>query len=125
MSAIAGILGRVDDPANRGALDRMSAAMMHRGPDASGTWVSRPNAHGGGILLAHRRLAVLDKSDQPAIDDDRVLLSDGSIFSHPQSQYFVVGRVTREQVVDYAARKRWSLAEAERWLAPNLDYDPE
>jgi 5-methyltetrahydrofolate--homocysteine methyltransferase len=49
----------------------------------------------------------------------------GLYFSHPKSQYFVVGRVTREQVEDYAARKGWSLAEAERWLAPNLDYDPD
>ncbi|MET0229964.1 MAG: methionine synthase [Rhodanobacteraceae bacterium] len=49
----------------------------------------------------------------------------GWYFSHPRSQYFVVGRLTKEQVVDYAKRKGWSLAEAERWLAPNLDYDPE
>jgi 5-methyltetrahydrofolate--homocysteine methyltransferase len=49
----------------------------------------------------------------------------GWYFSHPQSQYFVVGRVTKEQVTDYAKRKGWTLAEAERWLAPNLDYDPE
>jgi 5-methyltetrahydrofolate--homocysteine methyltransferase len=49
----------------------------------------------------------------------------GWYFSHPDSQYFVVGRVTREQVEDYARRKGWTLAEAERWLAPNLDYDPE
>ncbi|WP_395681588.1 methionine synthase [Dokdonella sp.] len=49
----------------------------------------------------------------------------GWYFAHPGSQYFVVGRLTREQVEDYAKRKRWTLAEAERWLAPNLDYDPE
>ena len=49
----------------------------------------------------------------------------GLYFSHPKSQYFVVGRITREQVEDYAARKGWSIAEAERWLAPNLDYDPD
>jgi len=49
----------------------------------------------------------------------------GWYFSHPRSQYFVVGRLTKEQVEDYAKRKGWSLAEAERWLAPNLDYDPE
>ena len=49
----------------------------------------------------------------------------GWYFSHPDSQYFVVGRVSREQVADYARRKGWPLAEAERWLAPNLDYDPE
>jgi len=49
----------------------------------------------------------------------------GWYFSHPDSQYFVLGRVTKEQVEDYAKRKGWTLAEAERWLAPNLDYDPE
>ena len=49
----------------------------------------------------------------------------GWYFSHPKSQYFVVGRLSREQVEDYARRKGWSVAEAERWLAPNLDYDPE
>ena len=49
----------------------------------------------------------------------------GLYFSHPQSQYFVVGRLSREQVADYGKRKGVSLAQAERWLAPNLDYDPE
>ncbi|GAA5072801.1 methionine synthase [Lysobacter panacisoli] len=49
----------------------------------------------------------------------------GYYFSHPDSQYFVVGRVSKEQVEDYARRKGASLAQAERWLASNLDYDPE
>jgi len=49
----------------------------------------------------------------------------GWYFAHPRSQYFVVGRLSKEQVEDYAKRKGWSLAEAERWLASNLDYDPE
>jgi 5-methyltetrahydrofolate--homocysteine methyltransferase len=49
----------------------------------------------------------------------------GYYFSHPQSQYFVVGRVSKEQAEDYARRKDVSLAQAERWLASNLDYDPE
>jgi 5-methyltetrahydrofolate--homocysteine methyltransferase len=49
----------------------------------------------------------------------------GWYFSHPQSQYFVVGRVSRDQVEDYARRKGWTLAEAERWLSPNLGYEPE
>ena len=48
----------------------------------------------------------------------------GWYYSHPDSQYFVVGRLTREQVADYAQRKGWTREEAERWLAPNLDYDP-
>jgi 5-methyltetrahydrofolate--homocysteine methyltransferase len=49
----------------------------------------------------------------------------GWYFSHPGSQYFVVGRLSCEQVEDYAVRKGWSRQEAERWLASNLDYDPE
>jgi len=49
----------------------------------------------------------------------------GYYFSHPRSQYFVVGRLSREQVADYARRKGVELAQAERWLASNLDYDPE
>jgi 5-methyltetrahydrofolate--homocysteine methyltransferase len=49
----------------------------------------------------------------------------GLYYSHPQSQYFVVGRLGRDQVADYAERKGWTLAEAERWLSPNLGYDPE
>ena len=49
----------------------------------------------------------------------------GYYFSHPRSQYFVVGRVSKEQVADYARRKGVELAQAERWLASNLDYDPE
>ncbi len=49
----------------------------------------------------------------------------GWYFSHPDSQYFVVGRVTKEQVEDYARRKNWTMQETERWLAPNLDYDPD
>ncbi|HET6631374.1 MAG TPA: methionine synthase [Rhodanobacteraceae bacterium] len=49
----------------------------------------------------------------------------GWYFSHPDSQYFVVGRVDREQVEDYARRKGWERREAERWLATRLDYDPD
>ncbi len=49
----------------------------------------------------------------------------GWYFSHPDSQYFTLGRINRDQVADYAERKGWTLAEAERWLAPNLAYEPE
>jgi 5-methyltetrahydrofolate--homocysteine methyltransferase len=49
----------------------------------------------------------------------------GVYYSHPDSQYFVVGRLARDQVVDYAERKGWTLAEAERWLSANLGYDPD
>jgi 5-methyltetrahydrofolate--homocysteine methyltransferase len=48
----------------------------------------------------------------------------GWYFSHPQSDYFGIGRIERDQVVDYAKRKGMDLATMERWLAPNLAYDP-
>jgi 5-methyltetrahydrofolate--homocysteine methyltransferase len=49
----------------------------------------------------------------------------GWYFSHPDSRYFVVGRIAKDQVRDYAKRKGWTVEEAERWLAPNLGYEPE
>ena len=49
----------------------------------------------------------------------------GWYYAHPDSQYFVVGRIGKDQVEDYARRKGWTLAEAERWLSSQLDYDPE
>jgi 5-methyltetrahydrofolate--homocysteine methyltransferase len=48
----------------------------------------------------------------------------GLYFSHPESFYFGVGKIERDQIEDYAARKGWSVAEAERWLAPVLNYIP-
>ena len=49
----------------------------------------------------------------------------GLYFSHSEARYFSVGKIDREQVADYADRKGIPLAEAERWLAPNLGYTPE
>jgi 5-methyltetrahydrofolate--homocysteine methyltransferase len=48
----------------------------------------------------------------------------GFYFSHPESHYFAVGRINRDQVEDYARRKGMDIATAERWLAPNLGYTP-
>jgi 5-methyltetrahydrofolate--homocysteine methyltransferase len=48
----------------------------------------------------------------------------GLYFSHPDSYYFGVGKIERDQVEDYARRKNQTLAETERWLAPILNYDP-
>jgi 5-methyltetrahydrofolate--homocysteine methyltransferase len=48
----------------------------------------------------------------------------GLYFGHPESFYFGVGKVERDQVADYAARKGWEMSEAERWLAPVLNYIP-
>jgi 5-methyltetrahydrofolate--homocysteine methyltransferase len=49
----------------------------------------------------------------------------GWYFAHPEAQYFGVGRIGKDQVTDYADRKKMSMAEAERWLLPNLGYEPE
>ena len=46
----------------------------------------------------------------------------GWYLSHPESRYFAVGKIGRDQVADYAARKGWKIADAERWLSPNLGY---
>ena len=48
----------------------------------------------------------------------------GLYFGHPESRYFAVDRITREQVQSYAVRKGMPEKEIERWLAPNLGYDP-
>src|SRR6266403_2532925 len=86
MCGIAGIIGRLDH-LNRAALERMSDAMVHRGPDASGTWVSAPDTHGWGALLAHRRLSILDLSPagaQPMVDPvtGDVLSYNGEIYNY-------------------------------------------
>ena len=49
----------------------------------------------------------------------------GWYFAHPEAQYFGLGRIGTDQVTDYADRKGMSMAEAERWLQPNLGYEPE
>src|SRR6267143_2064182 len=85
MCGIAGILGRIDDR-NRDALQRMSDAMIHRGPDGHGTWESPPDPRGFGALLAHRRLAILDLSPagaQPMTDPvtGHVIVFNGEIYN--------------------------------------------
>jgi asparagine synthase (glutamine-hydrolysing) len=85
MCGIAGIIGRLDE-LNLAALERMSDAMVHRGPDASGTWVSAPDSRGWGALLAHRRLSILDLSPagaQPMVDPltGHVVVFNGEIYN--------------------------------------------
>ena len=48
----------------------------------------------------------------------------GLYFAHPEARYFALGKIDRGQVADYAERKGMSMAEVERWLSPNLNYDP-
>ena len=49
----------------------------------------------------------------------------GFYFSHPDARYFSVGSIGRDQLESYARRKGVSVSDAERWLAPNLGYDPK
>jgi len=86
MCGIAGILGRLD-ARNRAALDRMSRAMHHRGPDDEGSWESTPGPDGAGALLAFRRLSILDLSPaghQPMVDGQtgQVMVFNGEIYSY-------------------------------------------
>jgi asparagine synthase (glutamine-hydrolysing) len=85
MCGIAGIIGRLDD-FNLAALERMSDAMVHRGPDAAGRWISEPDSRGWGALFAHRRLSILDLSPagaQPMIDalTGHVIVSNNEIYN--------------------------------------------
>ena len=48
----------------------------------------------------------------------------GLYFAHPQARYFAVDRITRDQVEHYARRTSRTVADVERWLQPNLGYDP-
>ncbi|MGN2390663.1 methionine synthase [Pelomicrobium sp. G1] len=73
------------------------------------------------------RLLAADKNARMQLTDAYAMLPAASVsgfyFSHPQSQYFAVGKVDRDQVEDYARRKGWDLETAERWLAPVLNYE--
>jgi len=86
MCGIAGLLGDVS-AVNRAAVDRMSAALHHRGPDDAGVWTSEPDAAGRGCILAHRRLSILDLSDaahQPMTDatTGATLVFGGEIYNY-------------------------------------------
>lgn len=88
MCGIAGILGRLSED-NRSALKRMSAALQHRGPDGEGYWESPADDRGWGVMLAHRRLAILDLTSaaaQPMIDPvtGHVLVLNGEIYNYLQ-----------------------------------------
>jgi 5-methyltetrahydrofolate--homocysteine methyltransferase len=74
------------------------------------------------------RLLDAEKAIGVSLTESRAMWPGSSVsglyVSHPDSEYFGVGRVERDQVEDYARRKGWTVEEAERWLAPVLNYDP-
>ncbi|MDX2235248.1 MAG: methionine synthase [Hyphomonadaceae bacterium] len=72
-------------------------------------------------LLDARRLAGMDLTESLAMTPPASV--SGLYFAHPDATYFGVGRIDRDQVADYAARKGWDMKEAERWLSPILAYE--
>ncbi len=72
-------------------------------------------------LLAARRVGI-DLTDSAAMTPAASV--SGLYFAHPQARYFTVGRLGEDQVASYAKRKGHALEEIERWLAPNLAYEP-
>jgi 5-methyltetrahydrofolate--homocysteine methyltransferase len=72
------------------------------------------------------KLLAADKNAGMVLTESFAMLPTASVsgfyFSHPQSRYFAIGKIERDQVADYAHRKGMDLAQAERWLAPNLNY---
>ena len=86
MCGIAGLIGRVDAN-NRAALKSMSDAMSHRGPDGEGFWDAHADDSGWGVMLAHRRLSIIDLSNaaaQPMIDPvtGNALVQNGEIYNY-------------------------------------------
>jgi len=84
MCGIAGAIGQIDSEILE-AVRRMSAAQFHRGPDSSGFWRSDPTDNGVGVVLAHRRLAIIDLSEdghQPMADPatGNVIVFNGEIY---------------------------------------------
>jgi asparagine synthase (glutamine-hydrolysing) len=86
MCGIAGMVGLINED-NRAALGRMNAALKHRGPDGEGYWESSTDEAGWGLMLAHRRLAILDLTTaaaQPMVDPltGHVLVLNGEIYNY-------------------------------------------
>ena len=86
MCGIAGLIGRMDET-NRAALKRMNDAMFHRGPDGEGFWEASSDDGGWGVMLAHRRLSILDLTNaaaQPMVDPTTgdVLILNGEIYNY-------------------------------------------
>src|SRR3974390_947831 len=86
MCGISGLIGCISDE-NRSAVARMNKALAHRGPDGDGYWESPPDTQGWGVLLAHRRLAILDltaAATQPMVHPEKghVIVFNGEIYNY-------------------------------------------
>ena len=88
-------------------------------PESARKLVATPDEHSG-IRLPDGAAQLV----APAAGMQPAAAVSGFYFAHPQSQYCAVGKIDRDQVEDYARRRGWDLETAERWLAPNLAYEP-
>lgn len=134
MCGIAGAIGRVDRSV-LDALERMDLSQAHRGPDASGTWTS-PEGTSARVALAHRRLAILDLSEdagQPMIDPDTgtVVVYNGEIYNFRELRRELEGEGVRfrtrcDTEVLLAGWIRWGTAclERLRGMFAFAIYDP-
>ena len=72
-----------------------------------------------------RASATAPPKDEPTSTSGlKAASASGLYFAHPKSRYFSVGKIGRDQVAEYAARRGVPIEEVERWLAPNLGYEP-
>ena len=96
MCGIAGIIGNISG-SNRTALKQMNQALVHRGPDGEGFWESPPDDRGCGVMLAFRRLSILDLSgagSQPMVDPvtGHVVVFNGEIYNYVELHTFITNR---------------------------------
>ena len=93
-------------------------------PGARLSGAARPHREGDAVQAARRRArrSACELTESFAMWPGASVC--GLYFSHPDSYYFGVGKIERDQVEDYAKRKGWTFAQAEKWLAPILNYDP-
>ncbi len=109
--------------------ERLSSSQLiaeaYRGIRPAPGYPACPDHTAKGPLFA---LLQAEKNADMRITDSYAMLPaaavSGFYLSHPEATYFAVGKLARDQVADYAARAGLSIGEAERWLAPNLAYEP-
>jgi 5-methyltetrahydrofolate--homocysteine methyltransferase len=112
-----------------GADERLSSSQLiaeaYRGIRPAPGYPACPDHTAKGPLF---ELLQAEKNADMRVTDSYAMLPAAAVagfyLSHPDATYFAVGKVARDQVADYAARAGLSIAEAERWLAPNLAYEP-
>ena len=111
------------EQSDRRRADRGEISRHPPGPRLSG--LPRPHREADPLRPAGRRAVGGHSADRDVGHDPAGRSVSGLYFAHPRCRYFAVDRITRDQVEDYARRKGMKIAEVERWLGPNLGYDPQ